>query len=676
MGAARSRRAGPVGDRPTAALRWPPGVGRLAAVVAASALVVVLSGAAPAVRAGAPGAEQPVGDAAADAATTTAADAATTTAADAATTTAADAAATALAPSVPEALVSADPLPTAQIDGVAWAQVVQGDVVYVGGGFANARPAGAAPGTSLSPRANLMAYDLTTGVMTAWNPGANGQVLALALSPDGTRLYVGGAFTSVAGQARYRVAAFDTATGALVTSFRPQVNGKVQGIAATQGTVYLTGEFTGVDNVPRTRVAAVSASTGQLLPFAPTLAGGWGGRAVVVSPDGARVVLAGSFESVNGSTNPGRGMAALDPVTGASLPWPVNSVIRNGGQNAAVYSLSSDGDSVYGTGYDFGGTSQDGFEGAFRASWTGQLRWIETCRGDTYAIAALGGHVYTASHSHNCSAMGSFPEMSPRIYRHGLVWTKEPSGRTVSFKGVQRPATSRVTWYPQWWTGSYTGMSQAAFSITGTAAYVAFGGEFPRVAGVAQQGLVRFTTRDRAPNRLGPQVQGGAWALTPTVTSSGVRLAWTANHDQDDEVLRYEVLRQDRGSTPLQTVEAASTFWSRPAMSFVDTSVVPGTTYRYRVRATDRWGAWTWTDWTTVATPAGAQARTAVPPAATSPTAPGATSPDVTAPGTTAPGTTAPDVTAPEVTAPQAPAAPDAVAPDALAPDAPPGGEG
>ncbi len=543
-------------------------------------------------------------------------------------------AAAALAPTVPEALVSADPLPTAQIDGVAWAQVTKGSTVYVGGGFANARPAGAAPGTSLSPRANLMAYDITTGVMTGWNPGTNGQVLALALSPDGSRLYAGGAFTAAAGQTRYRIAAFDTSTGALVSSFRPQVNGKVLGIAATRDTVYLTGEFTGVDNVARTRVAAVSASTGQLLPFNPVLAGGWGGRAVVVSPDGARVVLAGSFESVNGSTNPGRGLAALDPVTGASLAWPVNSLIRNGGQNAAIYSLAADGDSVYGTGYDFGGTSQDNFEGAFRASWTGQLQWVETCRGDTYAVAALGGHVYTASHSHNCAGMGGFPEQNPRIYRHGLVWTKAASG-TVSYKGAQRPATSRVTWYPQWWTGTYTGMSQAGFSITGNDTYVAWGGEFVRVAGVQQQGLVRFTVRAQAPNKLGPQVQGGAWALNVSApTARSVRLGWTANHDQDDEVLRYEVLRQDLGSPPVHTTEATSTFWSRPAMTFTDTSVAPGTTYRYRVRASDRWGAWTWTDWTTVTTPAAAaQSRSGsvvpqAPPAQPEPLVDGGTAGD------------------------------------------------
>ena len=48
------------------------------------------------------------------------------------------------APNTP-ATVSTDPLPTVQVDGVVWTQVVIGNTVYAGGSFATARPAGAAP---------------------------------------------------------------------------------------------------------------------------------------------------------------------------------------------------------------------------------------------------------------------------------------------------------------------------------------------------------------------------------------------------------------------------------------------------------------------------------------------------------------------------------------------------
>ena len=101
------------------------------------------------------------------------------------------------------ATVSADALPTVQMDGVAWSQAVIGNTVYVGGRFSNARPAGAAAGTNLTARSNFLAYNLTTGeLITTFAPSFNAQVRTVVASPDGTRLYVGGDFTSVNGVSR------------------------------------------------------------------------------------------------------------------------------------------------------------------------------------------------------------------------------------------------------------------------------------------------------------------------------------------------------------------------------------------------------------------------------------------------------------------------------------------
>src|SRR3954447_12410692 len=118
--------------------------------------------------------------------------------------------------------VAADALPTVQIDGVAWAQAVVGNTVYVGGSFTSARPAGSPAGTNETPRANLLAYDIRTGeLIPGFAPVLNAQALVVTASPDGSRIYVGGDFTTVDGQARRRVAAFDTATGSLVAAWHP-----------------------------------------------------------------------------------------------------------------------------------------------------------------------------------------------------------------------------------------------------------------------------------------------------------------------------------------------------------------------------------------------------------------------------------------------------------------------
>ncbi|MEO7234723.1 MAG: cell surface protein, partial [Lapillicoccus sp.] len=509
------------------------------------------------------------------------------------------------------ATVSADPLPTTQIDGVAWTQTVIGPTVYVGGSFTNARPAGAAPGTNQTPRTNLLAYTLSTGVLVgSWAPSANAPVLSLASSPDGSRLYVAGQFTQVAGQPRNRVAAFSTATGQLLSTWAPDVNGKVNSVVATSSTVYLGGEFTSVNGAGRTKVAAVSAANGSTLPFNAVLAGGYGVRSVVVSPDASKVVIGGSFTSTNGSTNPGRGMAALDASTGASLPWAVNSLIRDAGTNAAMYSLASDGDSVYGTGYDYYGTAEDGFEGSFRARWSdGVLVWMEDCHGDTYSVFPTTDAVYVTGHSHYCGNVQGFPQTSPNWqFHHSLAFSKAPSGNVItadplgykSYAG--QPDPTLLAWFPEWVEGTYTGQSQAGWDVKASGDYVLYGGEFPAVEHVAQQGLVRFAKSNIAPNKVGPQTQGGSWTLsTRSLRAGEVRLSWQANYDPDNTLLHYQVFRQDKGTTtPLWEGDLRSTFWNLPLMTYADTSVTAGNSYSYRVKATDPFGNWTWTDWTPV----------------------------------------------------------------------------
>lgn len=236
------------------------------------------------------------------------------------------------------ASVSTDPLPTVQIDGVVWAQAIVGNTVYVGGEFTSARPAGAAAGSQTVARSNLLAYDLSTGeLIDSFAPVLNAPVRALA--SDGKRLYVGGQFTAIDGVARYRIAAFDVATGQIDPKFAVSLNSSVYGIAVSDTAVYLAGIFTTINNASRTNAAAVSL-TGVVQPFAVTPAGGTI-RQIVVSPDKTRVALGGNFTTLNGSGNPGYGLALVDANTGGSLPMPVNAVVRNAGTNAGIMSLAA-----------------------------------------------------------------------------------------------------------------------------------------------------------------------------------------------------------------------------------------------------------------------------------------------------------------------------------------------
>jgi hypothetical protein len=496
-------------------------------------------------------------------------------------------------PSTP-ATVTADALPAPQIDGSVFTQVIVGNTVYAAGKFTKARPAGAAKGVDEVPRSYLLAYDITTGVLsTSFAPVIDGQVKALAASPDGKRLYIGGAFTKVNGVNKYRLAALDPTTGALVTSWNPGTNATVNAIAAVGPTVYIGGVFSSIGKDTRPKAAAVTASNGTNLPWSPQVAGG-DVLGLVASPDGSKIVLGGSFTSVNGSAQPGLGMAMVDATSATSLPLQANDVVRNGGTQSAIYSLSATANGFYGSGYTFYGDGR--LEGAFKASWNGDLAWVEDCHGDTYSVAANSTAVFVAGHPHYCGNIGGQPQTDPWTFQRAMAFsdsatqtvTNDPYGY-YNFAGT--PAPSILNWFPDFATGTYTGLSQGPWSVAANDKYVVYGGEFPAVNGKAQNGLVRFAVSSIAPNKMGPEASGALFTPDLVSLSSGtVRVSWQSNWDKDNANLTYAVYRDGDLTNPVHTTTTASTFWKRPVLGFVDKDLVPGSTHGYRIRATDPLG--------------------------------------------------------------------------------------
>ncbi|MDR7382451.1 PKD domain-containing protein [Promicromonospora iranensis] len=501
--------------------------------------------------------------------------------------------------------VTADALPTVQIDGVAWDQEIVGNTVYVGGSFTEARQPGAAVGSGVA-RHNLLAYDIRTGqLVTSFAPVLDGQVLSLALSPDGSRLYAGGDFQKVDGQWRVRIAAWDTGTGALVSSFRPTLSSRVAAVAVTDTTVYAGGNFlqaagvTGGALTPRSYVAAFAASDGALKPFvtdadAPA-------TALTVDPAAQKLVVGGRFTHLNGADAYGLGWSDL--TTGEVTPMPANRELRNAGTKSALTSLMTASDGIYGTGYHFG--SGGNVEGSFRiALGTGELVWVADCHGDSYAAFPHGDAVYVASHSHYCGNLGGFPETSPRTHHHATAFTREPAGISkpdpYGYPDQDgEPAPAQLTWFPKLAWGSYTEQGQAAWTITGNADYVAFGGEFPAVNETLQQGLVRFARPPAAPAKRGPSATG--LALSATSPASGVvRVGYTTTSDQDDLALTYTVHRGTADSEPVHESTHATPYWLPKNDGFVETSLEPGTTQRYRLTVTDPDGNVARTPWVEV----------------------------------------------------------------------------
>ncbi|MEU0598829.1 LamG domain-containing protein [Streptomyces sp. NPDC006393] len=459
----------------------------------------------------------------------------------------------------PPVALTADKLPTWQANGVVWALAQADGVVFAGGTFSAIRPAGTAVGGSGERSAvNFAAFDAATGAPTdcrlSFTVGSGtATVRALAVSPDGKTLYVGGYFGAVNGVGASSLAAIDIATCTPRTDFRPTVPATVRALAVTDGTVYFGGDFTSVNGTARQRFAAVDTS-GKLTSW--TANADAPGRAVEVTADGGHVAIGGDFFTVNGSDS--HALAVTDATTGAVTHTYPRGFFSD---TSVVKDITADATGVY-TANE--GTS--GFDGrtAFDPT-TFDQRWRDTCYGATQALQLYKGLVYSASHAHDCSSMGGFPDGQRR---HLLA------------EGINDPHF--VGWAPDTNDGIGEGIGPRVFALApkGGTDYLWVGGEFTTVNGTAQQSLTRFSSGPDTGAPTVPQVQ------VESTEPGKVAVHWRSSYDTDDSSLTYSVYK-DNGTTPVHQVTASSLPWSRPQLTWTDTDVAPGETHSYRITASD-----------------------------------------------------------------------------------------
>jgi hypothetical protein len=462
-----------------------------------------------------------------------------------------------------------------QTNNTVWALAAAHGVVYVGGAFTSVRPPGDPLGTGEVPRTYLAAFDASSGALiTSFDPVISGVpvcgtnspcgITALAVSPDGGTLYVGGSFTGVNGSFRGFVAAFSTATGALISSWKPVTTGPVHAIAPSPDgqTVYLGGDFTKLDGQPRTRAGAVSAATGALLAWAPALNGSV--TSIAVAPDGSRVLVGGYFTTFNGVTQQSIGSA--DPSTGASEPWAATIIPNTTGCVSDVKDIIVSGGNAY---IADEGTGGGCFDGDFAARISdGTLVWQSDCLGATQSIAIVNGWLYKGSHAHDCAyAPGGFPQVNNPV---GKGWV------------VHRLLTQSLTdGSVGHWTPNTNGNQLGPRVMATDGRQLFLGGDFTTVNRLPQQGFARFSP---TPDATTPSRPG-----QPTVasTSAGVAsVTFTAVSDQDDGTLTYRIYR-DGGKSRIGTITATSWPWALPVLHFRDAGLAPGSKHTYTVSASD-----------------------------------------------------------------------------------------
>jgi uncharacterized delta-60 repeat protein len=151
-------------------------------------------------------------------------------------------------------------------------------------------------------------------VLDGFNPNANNTVYATAVQADG-KLLVGGAFTTIGGQAREHIARLNT-DGSVDTTFSADTNGDVYSIIVqTDGQILVGGDFTTIRGQARNNVARLNDDGSVEISFVP--AANNAVRAIAVQLNGD-IIIGGDFTTINSEARThiarlSAGNGSLDP---------------------------------------------------------------------------------------------------------------------------------------------------------------------------------------------------------------------------------------------------------------------------------------------------------------------------------------------------------------------------
>jgi hypothetical protein len=168
----------------------------------------------------------------------------------------------------------------------------------------------------------LACVDSITGTLMPWNPGSAIDTHVYALAVHASTVFVGGFFDSLAGQRRPMLAAVDANTGS-ATAWQVVASGQVSALLVHGAILFAAGQFAWLGG-PRDLVAALDANTGALLPFDAHASGiqvDFAPRPEIegLALDGDTLYVAGNFTQIGGRAL--TSLAALDATSGNATSW-------------------------------------------------------------------------------------------------------------------------------------------------------------------------------------------------------------------------------------------------------------------------------------------------------------------------------------------------------------------
>lgn len=194
-----------------------------------------------------------------------------------------------------------------------------GSTMYAGGELNTVLSANRA---TTYTRKNLFSFNPSTGAVTSWAPAASGAVYAMEPSADGRYLYIGGEFRTFDGVSVKKLVKYDLQEKRLVTTFKfPIGTPRVSDLQLVNGRLFVSGNFPG-------GIVAVNPDTGARTSYfdgvkAAGQETGWSTRIYrfSINPAGNRMVVIGSFTSINGQPRQQVAMLKLGSSSATLSPW-------------------------------------------------------------------------------------------------------------------------------------------------------------------------------------------------------------------------------------------------------------------------------------------------------------------------------------------------------------------
>jgi hypothetical protein len=364
------------------------------------------------------------------------------------------------------------------------ALAVSGSTVYAGGSFDT---------IGGKSRNYLAALNAADGMATPFNPSPNGNIFTVAISSDGSVIYVAGGFNSsngspsIGGQARNYAAAVNAIDGT-ATGFNPNPNAIVNAFGVSGSAVYLAGYFSSLGGVVRHSIASISAIDGTATGFDPNAAGFNGGTATVyaLAISGSTVYAGGYFGAIGGQ--PRASIAALSAPDGTATSWDPSGHYFTG--PAVVETLAVAGSTIYAGGVftTIGGQARNNVA-ALNASDGAATAWDPNPNSEVAALAVSGELVYVS---------GFFTTIGGQT-RNKIAALNASDG-------------TATTWDPD----ATSSANVLALAISGSTIYA--GGNFPSIHGVPRRNIAGINVSDGMPTSFDPQAGdpssgGGVHAL-------------------------------------------------------------------------------------------------------------------------------------------------------------------